>query len=145
MGRAVILVSVIALTVAACGSDSSVIGADGAGSGSSGAELSNGEAQSTVKGGSVTVVLDGTTHEFGGASCSAFGTILLGFVDGADQGTVTWAEDVSLVRLEIDGVQHVDLGSPPPPMAAGSEFTWSVRCRTWRPAKKLGVEITYDC
>lgn len=136
-------VLLLALLLIACGSDGSDPGADDGGSSDNGGSQT--EAPTAGGDGTATVLLDGTTYDFTGATCVTAGSILLGFEDGEDMGSITSAGDVTLIRLEIDGAQYVDGGSAPPPDETGNGFTWSGQMSELNGGEAVEVEITYNC
>jgi hypothetical protein len=139
-----IFVLVLSLVLAACGGSDDPDAGDDGGSGTNGEEVPSDGDGGTSGDGTVTVVIDGTTHEFSGANCSANGNIFLDFSDGDDAGSITASGDINLIRLDVEGVEYVDMGSAHAPDDTGSGFSWSGEM-SGSDGETVDVEITYNC
>jgi hypothetical protein len=123
---AVALLLGLLLVASACGDDD-----ESSSSESSPSEDSSSEdlpAAGAGTDGSAVIQISGSTYEMTDAnSCQLFGdgTVLVGFTNADDMMSLNSAGGVVHVRLNIDGADWVDTGSPPDPEISGNTATWT--------------------
>lgn len=148
MGRVATIALVASLVLlSACGGDDELGSGSGdadtprdavSGSESSGSDGSGG-------GGSATVELGGDIYEFSTVTCTLAGATLLNFSEGSDNGSISVADPVVLVRLAIAGGEWVDDGSAPAPDRSGDTFTWTGPLGELSSGDEAEATITVSC